>query len=338
MKQILSIVTALVIVSGTQAMAEVTPEEDMIGFNMGALSIYNEDSIKMDNFTIGMNYQFNKLEDFPIKPRFDLDYVNISGYGTVQHLYKGSINGVIGFAEDKIVSPYLVGGAGYEYVSGEMNNAFDAQMFVQGGGGLSYKNESGVKFNVEGKVLQILNAKDQDNEVIVTAGVQIPLSKFKKRVENENECPIKIDAPDEDRDGVTDMLDQCPSTPCYFTVDEYGCPIKGTLRIHFDTDKAKIRSYSMEKVEKFASFLIGNKGTTVKVVGHTDSVADDAYNMVLSQKRANTVVRKLVELGVSENRLSAEGKGETMPVATNSTASGKSLNRRIEVELTYPKK
>jgi len=334
MKQILSIVTALVLVSGTQAIAE----EDTIGFNLGALSIYNEDSIKMDNFTVGVNYQFNELNDFQIKPRFDLDYVNISGYGTVQSLYKASINGVIGFAEDNALSPYLVGGVGYEFVDGEVKNAFDAQMFVQGGGGLSYKNEHGIKFNVEGKVLQIIDAKDQDNEVILTAGVSIPLSKFKRRVENENECPIKIDAPDEDRDGVTDMLDQCPGTPCYFTVDEYGCPVKGTLRIHFDTDKANIRSYSMEKVEKFASFLMGNRGTTVKVVGHTDSIANDEYNMVLSQKRANTVVRKLVELGVSENRLSAEGKGETMPVATNKTASGRSLNRRIEVELTYPKK
>ncbi len=338
MKRILTIVTALVLASGTEVMAEVTPEEDMIGFNMGALSIYNEDSIEMDNFTVGMSYQFNELNNFAIKPRFDLDYVNISGYGTVQSLFKGSINGVIGFAEENALSPYLVGGLGYEYVDGEMDNAFDAQMFVQGGGGLSYKNEHGIRFNVEGKVLQIVDAKDQDNEVILTAGVQIPLSKFKRKVEDDNECPIKIDAPDEDRDGVTDMLDQCPETPCYFTVDEYGCPIKGTLRIHFDTDKANIRSYSMEKVEKFASFLIRNKGTTVKVIGHTDSVADDAYNMILSQKRANTVVRKLVELGVSENRLSAEGKGETMPVATNSTASGKSLNRRIEVELTYPKK
>ena len=334
MKQILSIVAAMVLVSGTQAIAE----EDMIGFNAGAVSIYNEDTIKIDYLTLGMSYQFNELNGFPVKPRFDLDYVNISGYGTVRNLYKGSMNGVIGFAEKNALSPYLVGGVGYEFVNGEVDNAFDAQMFFQGGGGLSYKYENGVRFNVEGKVLQIVNAKDQDNEVILTAGVQIPLSKFKKRVENENECPIKIDAPDEDRDGVTDMLDQCPSTPCYFTVDEYGCPVKGTLRIHFDTDKANIRSYSMEKVEKFASFLIRNKGTTVKVIGHTDSVADDAYNMILSQKRANTVVRKLIELGVSENRLSAEGKGETMPVATNRTTSGKSLNRRIEVELTYPKK
>lgn len=333
MKRILSIVAALVLASGANAVEN----EDEIGLNAGVLSIYNEDSIKLDNFTVGVNYKFNEFSDFEVKPRFDLDYVNISGYSTVTNLFKGSINGVYEFAQENVISPYIVGGVGYEYVEGEVDNAFDANLFVQGGGGLSYKHENGVKFNVEGKVLQIVDAKDQDNEVILTAGISVPLSKFKRRVEDTNDCPIKIDAPDEDRDGVTDMLDQCPGTPCYFTVDEFGCPIKGTLRIHFDTDKANIRSYSMEKVEKFATFLIGNKGTTVKVVGHTDSDANDAYNMILSLKRANTVVRKLIELGVSQNRLSAEGKGETMPVASNKTASGKSLNRRIEVELTYPK-
>ncbi len=336
MKRIISALSALVLLSSTQVLAG----EDEIGINMGAASIHNEDSIKLENFAIGLIYQFNELNDFEIKPRFDLDYINISDYSHgVKGLYKGSLNGVYEFASDNVISPYIVGGIGYEFVDGSINDTFETHTFAQGGGGLSYHQEDGYKFNLEAKVLQIINKDDQDNEVILTAGISIPLSKFKSAPEEViNECPKKIEAPDEDRDGVTDMLDQCPETPCYFTVDAYGCPIKATLRIHFDTNKADIRNYSMIKVERFATFLIRNKGTTVKVIGHTDSDADDAYNMILSQKRADSVVAKLVELGVSQNRLTSKGEGESMPVASNSTVSGKSLNRRIEVELTYPKK
>ena len=106
--------------------------------------------------------------------------------------------------------------------------------------------------------------------------------------------------------------------------------------ILFDTDKYVIKEESMPKVQRFAEFLVTNKGTTVKVVGHTDSDADDAYNIILSHNRAKAVVNQLIAFGVSPNRLSEDGKGESMPVASNATASGKRLNRRIEVELTYP--
>lgn len=153
---------------------------------------------------------------------------------------------------------------------------------------------------------------------------------------DNNECPVKIDLPDRDRDGVEDSLDQCPNTPCDFTVDSKGCPVKANLRIHFETDKARITAHSRPLVEKFADFLVTNKGSLVHIVGHTDWRGSDNYNMVLSKKRAQSVRDALIELGVSASRLSTEGKGETEPMATNKTDEGMALNRRIEVKLTYP--
>ncbi|NPA60430.1 MAG: OmpA family protein [Epsilonproteobacteria bacterium] len=153
---------------------------------------------------------------------------------------------------------------------------------------------------------------------------------------DEKECPIKIDLPDEDRDGVEDSVDQCPGTPCDFSVDSKGCPIKAILRIHFATDSAKITPYSMKKVRKFARFLLDHKGSLVHIVGHTDSRASDAYNMVLSKRRADAVKQALIDLGVSASRLSTEGRGERDPIASNATEQGRALNRRIEVTLTYP--
>ncbi|HIP59436.1 MAG TPA: OmpA family protein [Campylobacterales bacterium] len=153
---------------------------------------------------------------------------------------------------------------------------------------------------------------------------------------DNNECPIKIDGPDRDRDGIEDDMDQCPNTPCDFTVDSKGCPVKANLRIHFETDKARITSHSTQLVEKFADFLVTNKGSLVHIVGHTDWRGSDNYNMILSKKRSKSVRDALIELGVSSSRLSTEGKGESEPMATNKTEEGMALNRRIEVKLTYP--
>ena len=313
-------------------------QEDEIGINVGLTSLHNNDSINPKNISGGVTYQFNEINDFGLKPRVDVDYVRTTDYKTVNALVKGSINAVYEFGRDNVVSPHILAGVGYEHVDGALDHEFEDHMFIQTGAGVTYHQEDGYNFKLEGRLVDISSSnKNEDNEVVLTAGVSAPLSKFRKtEKKDENTCPKKIDAPDEDRDGVADVIDQCPGTPCYFTVDQYGCPIKATLRIHFDVDKATIRPYSLPKVERFATFLMGNRGTMVKIIGHTDSDASDAYNMVLSEKRAKAVLNKLVELGVSPNRLSAEGKGERMPIASNATKSGKSLNRRIEVELTYP--
>ncbi len=155
---------------------------------------------------------------------------------------------------------------------------------------------------------------------------------------NNNECSIKISAPDFDRDGIPDRLDQCPNTPCNFSVDGYGCPIKATLKIHFATNSARIRDYSMRKVDEFANFLLKNRGSQVIIIGHTDSVGSAKLNKRLSFKRAKSVVDALVERGVSPSRIHAEGRGESEPIAPNTTEEGKAKNRRIEAVLSYPKR
>lgn len=332
MKKVIMTVAGIALLGMTSSLAK----EDEIGFNIGATSIHNEDSVDFKSTSGGINYQFNNTNDMGIKPRVDVDYVKIEDYSKVNGLYKGSVNAVYEFAEENVVSPYVLVGVGYETVDGELDNEFEDHVFSQIGAGLNYKTESGINLKVEGRVVQIYDGVRQENEVVLVGGVSIPVDKFKREVVIENDCPIKIEGPDEDRDGVLDSLDQCPNTPCGFTVDAYGCPIKGTLMILFEVDKAIIRPESMPKVQKFAKYLLGDKGTTVKVIGHTDSDGSDAYNISLSDRRANSVMRELVASGVSEFRLTSLGKGESMPVASNNTVQGKSLNRRIEVELSYP--
>ena len=325
MKRVIGVVTAGVLLAGTTVYAE----DDEIGINVGGTSIYGVDA---SNYTVGVNYKRNK-EYNGIKPRIDFDYVNVSDYkkGNVKALYKGSINGIYEFtdSQDGKMQPYAVFGLGYEKVDGEIKDVFDSNAFAHGGLGVSYKTRKMGKINLEGKALQILGAKGQNNEYSFTAGVSVPLN-----LEGD-ECPKKIDGPDEDRDGVLDSIDQCPGTPCYFTVDKYGCPVKATLRLHFDFNKYNIRPESLPKVIRFADYLKSHPGTHVLIVGHTDSIGSRAYNQWLSEMRANSVLKKLVELGVSPARLSAIGRGEDEPVASNATPEGRALNRRIEAKLTY---
>ena len=77
---------------------------------------------------------------------------------------------------------------------------------------------------------------------------------------------------------------------------------------------------------------------TVIAVGHTDSIGTEQYNMGLSQRRANTVKEYLVSKGIPANRIYAEGKGESDPIASNATREGRAQNRRVEIEIVGTRK
>lgn len=73
---------------------------------------------------------------------------------------------------------------------------------------------------------------------------------------------------------------------------------------------------------------------TVSIVGYTDSVGSEDYNLGLSQRRADSVRSYLLDQGVSSSRLAASGRGEADPVAGNDSASGRQQNRRVEVVIS----
>jgi outer membrane protein OmpA-like peptidoglycan-associated protein len=101
--------------------------------------------------------------------------------------------------------------------------------------------------------------------------------------------------------------------------------------VNFMNDSAELTPGSKRVLNRVASSLKEWSEVDVEVEGHTDSVADDAYNMDLSQRRAESVRAYLIERGVSASRLSAKGYGETRPVASNETPEGRAKNRRVEL-------
>ena len=141
--------------------------------------------------------------------------------------------------------------------------------------------------------------------------------------------------PDEDGDGVLDEDDICPNTPEGFHVTPDGCPKKATLKVNFPPDRYTIVPKMVDKLESFAEFLIQNEHYQVVIYGYTDSIGEADENKRLSQKRADSVKNALIELGVSSTKLTAIGRGEEYPVASNMYRTGREKNRRIEAELIY---
>jgi len=101
--------------------------------------------------------------------------------------------------------------------------------------------------------------------------------------------------------------------------------------VNFAFDSAEIDAASSGVLDVAAEQLNGCPNVAVRVDGYTDSIGTDAYNQGLSERRANAVMGHLVDRGVSASRLTATGYGESNPVASNKTAEGRALNRRVEL-------
>lgn len=101
--------------------------------------------------------------------------------------------------------------------------------------------------------------------------------------------------------------------------------------ITFEFDKADIRAESKPQLDQIVAFLKANAGLSIVVAGHTDSKGGFDYNIDLSRRRAQAVVRALTGAGIAANRLTAFGAGMASPVATNDTEAGQVLNRRVEI-------
>ncbi len=101
--------------------------------------------------------------------------------------------------------------------------------------------------------------------------------------------------------------------------------------ILFDFDSSALRQQARANLQELAENLREYERTDVLILGHTDATGSDAYNQQLSERRAQSAAGYLEQLGVAPSRVSTRGMGENDPVATNDTAEGRQLNRRVEV-------
>jgi outer membrane protein OmpA-like peptidoglycan-associated protein len=101
----------------------------------------------------------------------------------------------------------------------------------------------------------------------------------------------------------------------------------------FDSGSARLQPGADDKLRRVGDVLERYPRTRLEVVGHTDNRGTDASNQDLSERRAAAVRDVLVRDGVNPARITVRGVGETRPVATNDTLTGRAMNRRVELEV-----
>ncbi len=187
--------------------------------------------------------------------------------------------------------------------------------------------------------------------------------------DKDDECPDVAGlaalngCPDSDGDGVADKDDQCPDTPRGYKVDDKGCPfdtdgdgivdeeddcpteagpaenngcpvVEMELKsIYFDFDKSSLKSAATSELDAIIKYLKENPKVAIDLTGHADATGTEAYNMGLSERRANEARAYLIDNGIAPQRIiKVIPLGESQPAAPNNTSEGRSLNRRVEID------
>jgi outer membrane protein OmpA-like peptidoglycan-associated protein len=171
---------------------------------------------------------------------------------------------------------------------------------------------------------------DSDGDGIADSADRCPGTAAGANVDAQG-CDLQLDA---DRDGVVDSGDLCPGTPRGVAVDLTGCPpaqpitLRG-VNFHFNSDE--LTEESKVILDGVAETLRAHPDLRLEVAGHTDAEGDNAVNLDLSQRRAESVRAYLISKGISPGNLNARGYGEQQPVQSNDTAQGRAENRRVEL-------
>jgi outer membrane protein OmpA-like peptidoglycan-associated protein len=193
---------------------------------------------------------------------------------------------------------------------------------------------------------------DKDDDCPTVAG----LAKFKG-------CP------DTDEDGVPDPKDKCPNTPKGCPVDANGCPLDsdgdGVIDcedkcpsvagpasnngcpewtelvvpiIYFDLNKSTLKPDGKAELDKVVQALVASKEFNIVIGGHACDLGTDKYNMKLSEKRAQEVVKYLLSKGVNNAYVGSNNYGESKPAVSNTSEDNRKKNRRVEFEVAKIKK
>ena len=107
-----------------------------------------------------------------------------------------------------------------------------------------------------------------------------------------------------------------------------------SYELHFNTASQTLTAASSEELRNVVETLKAHPGAKAEIAGYTDNAGNDAYNMKLSQERAMATMNRIASMGIDKSRLTAEGYGESHPVADNATAEGRERNRRVEIRIT----
>jgi OOP family OmpA-OmpF porin len=290
--------------------------------------VFPNNKINLENgplVGLGLGYNFTKnwgVEAFGyFAPSLDDDRFDLNRRKGDNDVTMARLSGLYHFDLDSNFTPYISLGVGGQWISRDLYDDYDS-LAVNAGLGFKYFFNEVVALRVEANDAYALRKRNgaRFNAPAVTAGLTFQFGA------STAACL------DSDSDGVCDPYDKCPGTPPRYKVDSDGCPITVSisLDIKFDFDKSVIKPQYRSEVQKVADFLTSHPSSDTVVEGHTDNRGTDAYNLGLSQRRADAVRKSLInDFNISPTRVQAVGYGESKPISDNSTDAGRADNRRV---------
>lgn len=313
----------------------------------------NRKSLDGNGGSIGFGLPLSKLwglEASAFYNDFDKDSVHLGDWNE----YGAKLDGMFFYSRSRAFSPYFGLGLGAIHSSERASNQSSTDPFVDVGlGFFKYfaigSQDFAVRADARYRWLDThgINSVGSLAEPVIKVGLVIPLgaraipapiAAAAAPASQSASGPVRLDS---DGDGVFDDQDNCPRTPAGTPVDEHGCPTAENTRVfeavHFGFNKSTLTPQSEATLDNAASAIkdmVRKSPVKVEVDGHTDNVGTDGYNQALSEHRAQTVTKYLVEKGVEDKSISTNAFGDTMPVKSNATEEGRAYNRRAEVKAT----
>jgi OOP family OmpA-OmpF porin len=321
----------------------------MVGKNF-----FDSDANLEDTLAYGLRYNHN-YQNSPWGTQIgyeringaDIDIAGVVGDIDADRFFA---NMLYDFYEEGKLKTFLLGGFGYEDVDSNFAS-LDSQLFVDLGVGLRYMLSEQLSLVAEAKYIRKLEDNMNDFTTSIGIGYRFGEAAVKKAPQAEPvpvvasttpsyhiepkpaPKPVVREVPkDSDGDGVMDNFDMCPNTFSSTQVDKNGCPVMMELHVNFDFNKYNVKSVYQNQIDKAVRAMKIMPWVSATVVGHTDSIGSDGYNQKLSERRANAVKQAMIKSGnLKADRITALGKGEKEPIATNKTDEGRAENRRVEV-------
>jgi len=259
------------------------------------------------------------------------DYVRAETFATKQDnsVWSFRLDMLYNFMPHSSVVPYLgVGVGGIHFEHSAANGGDLSEPTVNGGGGVKFFMTDSIALRFDARYLLDFSNDNFRHEayhnVEYTAGVSFLFGGNKPAAAAAHE-EAPAPAPVTQAPEVAPLpVPAAEPTPGHYKY----CV---TLPIEFDIDQDVIRPEYHDQVARVGNFMKKYPTTTAVIEGHTDNAGTYDHNMMLSQKRADSVVNDLVQnYGIDRSRLAAKGYGFTRPVGDNATDAGRQKNRRIE--------
>ncbi len=316
---------------------------------IGGVSVDNDRPVQDKDWLYGLAFGKHVSQGLSVELNIDGSKIGGRAGGSDLSLWGTSLNVLGVMNRDAAFSPYLIAGAGA--LQNDRSPGSDAtDLMAQAGVGAFVRlweaADGSNSFSLRPELKARWSDAGAENDLvdyIGTIGFQFSFGSPAPKAVAAPEpapapAPVAQTPPpppppgDEDKDGVLDPADQCPGTPAGVAVDAKGCPRQGSITLEgvtFETNSANLTADSRGVLDAVATDLKKYPNLRIELQGHTDSSGSDAYNLKLSQQRAESVRSYLVQQGVETSQLTARGYGEAQPIGDNSTADGRLQNRRV---------